>query len=188
MNIKIRNGAFETNSSSSHSIVIRKDVKVPNEEITREEAIEDLNNTSKDFNEPVVHDGIFDFTRLDIDTCSDFGWGLCTFSDFSHKLLYACIDLYHSDNDITDETSTLHKLLNFIKEFLGITEIILPKLSEEEIKSNRAYGYGDNYSYDFGAIDHQSRGTIEDVRASGHTIKEFLLNKDFYLIIDNDNH
>ena len=147
-----------------------------------------MNATAKSEEMPVVHDGIMDFTRLDIDTSSDFGWGLCTFSDFSHKLLYACIDLYHSDNDLIDETATLHKLLNFIKEFLGVNELILPKLSEEEIKDRKAYGYGDDYSYDFGEIDHQSRGTIEDVRLSGHTIKEFLLNKDFYLIIDNDNH
>lgn len=187
MNIKIRNGAFETNSSSSHSIVLRKDSKVPNAEFTRIEAIDDLNATAKDVDDPVVHDGIFDFTKIDIDTADDFGWGICTFSDFTHKLLYAVIDLYHSDDDITNESATLYKLFEFIKSFLGVTEIILPRLSDEEIEDRKRWG-DVNCSYDFGTIDHQSQGTIHDVRSSGHTIKEFLLNKDFYLVIDNDNH
>ena len=187
MNIKIRNGAFETNSSSTHSIVIRKDINTPNEEITREEAIEDLNATAVDEDKPVVHDGIFDFTRLGIDSSDDFGWGLCTFSDFSHKLLYAAIDLYHDDNDITDETSSLHKLLEFIKTFLGVDTIILPEMSDDEKEDARSWNNAE-ISYNFGTIDHQSRGTVSDIRESGHTIKEFLLNKDFYLIIDNDNH
>ena len=78
-------------------------------------------------------------------------------------------------------------MLEFLKKFLGVNEIILPKLSKEEIKERKSWGYH-NRTYDFGTIDHQSQGTINDLRASGHTIKEFLLNKDFYLVIDNDNH
>ena len=182
MNIKVRNGAFETNSSSSHSIVLKRGQGVETSYLTSEEAIDDLNSTSKSDDEPVVHDGILDFTRLDIDTLDDFGWGIDAFTDFSHKMLYAIIDSYHSQKDITDENSVLCRIFSFLKEFLNVHTIIYPKCTEADRWDD------DDREYYFGSIDHQSQGTISELRESGYTIKEFLLNKNFVLYIDNDNH
>lgn len=170
MKINIRRNAFETNSSSMHSIAIVDNADVP-VLYTKEEALADLNKKAPN----AIKDNVFYFNQ--IPRCDRiFDWGVDIFNDFYHKMIYSFIDLY-SKEMYEDDLSEFWEFASFIKDFLGVDEIKF----DTECR---------NHYNPLGEIDHQSWGLIKDVFSNNPKIllTDFVLNKNYILIIDNDNH
>ncbi len=162
---QIRAGAFETNSSSAHSIVINasKDNLPP---ITKEEALEELKCIVK--GEP-VHDGILDLTHVYPEELR-FGWGYDAFGDFGHKMFYALASCRYSGDDFAD-------MEDFLKEFFDVKKI---KYAHDEFAPGKR-------KLLIGEIDHQSQNILYRLSQGGVPIVDFLLNRKYFIIIDNDN-
>lgn len=92
----------------------------------------------------------------------EFGWGYEFTNEFDRKLAYI-IATFQSTEEALDAL-----------EDTNITKIILPTNVDEEDK----YGY----------IDHQSYGELKKfLETYDISLKEFLLNPQYAIIVDNDN-
>lgn len=168
--LKVRRGAFETNSSSMHSIAIKCNKK----EISPEQYAHMISRWYKD--DELIH------VRFD-----DFGWGPTAYTDFEPKLSY---------------------LVTLIKECNGIR---LPgcwsaspgKTFDDvktEMENTEEWQWLDDTIYEHtglrmelepseGYVDHQSVRSINHfLENEGVDLFTFLFDKNYVLIIDNDNH
>lgn len=160
----IRNGVFESNSSSMHSVSVRGE---------------------RNLNEHYHPDGVI---KIKLD---EYGWEGSPLYDFYDKLSYAMLMVLHTeysgfdyyDNDFTIDQEELEKL-NGYKMLL---EAIRKHGDCEKIIIKKRNGY-----YPYGYIDHQSReyydclaDFLEDWNVDA---ERFLFDDDVVVHIDNDNH
>jgi len=170
--LNVRRNVFETNSSSSHSIALKCDSD--EDFYTKEEARKELSE--------YIKNDVLDLTEL---VPVEFSWGVEIYEDFYHKLFYALITFYTSDDVLEDERSDFNRLITWLKQFLGVNEIIYPINTEE------AWDGCSQAKYYFGRIDHQSTDTLIEALEEdpdNHTVIDFITNQNIILIIDNDNH
>ena len=168
--LKVRTGAFETNSSSMHSIAIKCNKK----RISPEQYAHIISRWYED-------------DELIPVRFNDFGWGPYVYIEFEPKLSY---------------------LVTLIKEVNGIS---LPghcdapsgKTFDDvktEIENTEEWGQIDDVIYEHtglrmelepseGYVDHQSVRSINHfLENEGVDLFTFLFDKNYVLIIDNDNH
>lgn len=160
----IRNGVFESNSSSMHSVSVCGD---------------------GDLNEHYHPDGVI---KIKLD---EYGWEGDPLYDFYDKLSYAMLMVLYTeypgfnyyDNDFIIDQEELEKL-NGYKILL---EAIRKHGDCEKIIIKKRNGF-----YHYGYIDHQSRedyGSLADFLANWNVDAErFLFDDDVVVHIDNDNH
>lgn len=122
--LQIRQNIFETNSSSTHSIVVAKNGKIPE---------------SRDAYGTVYasyEDGILSLKEGNI-----FGWGWAVLADWLDKFAYAVAEFQYNEIE-------LEKMLEKVRKCLGCSEIIIPKrtLWNDEDKTEPDYGYVDHQS------------------------------------------
>jgi hypothetical protein len=172
MKIQIRKGIFETNSSSSHSLIIRRG------EHTDTDFFKDKNNN-------ITLKG------------GQFGWGEGyeygdRFFDAETKANYVAVGLlylinryknpeYEGDRNIPKDVydkylEHLDLLTEVIKEYTNCNEVIYEIITE--------YDRDREWSY----IDHQSSDYFLSALESKDTLIDFIFNPNSELIIDNDNH
>lgn len=156
---QIRRGVFETNSSSSHSISIRK----LNEHYTPEE----INSDDIYLSEK----GRLTFWDHEL------GFGRSPFeplTTFFGKVRYALAS-FTSDKDKIKEIESI-----MYENITGLKSIEYPKERDWKTDKERIY-HGD--------IDHQSFGVLQSMLETRNvTLREFLLNKKYVVFIDGDEY
>ena len=93
----------------------------------------------------------------------EFGWGYNVLKTPSQKTSYL----------ITDQRESHDLIKQAVKDYAGLELVI------EEKPSN---------FYPEGYVDHQSSGTSSKYCRDVETIKDFIFNDKYTIIIDNDNH
>lgn len=153
MKTKIRQGVFETNSSSTHSISISSD-----------NSADLMDVLPVDENGAVVLEG------------GEFGWEQETYHDAMSKANYMMV--YALDWSRERKEDFLKTLRDVIQEQTGCNEVVF------KIDGNE----GEFYPY--GYIDHQSveNYDYDYVFEDKEKLRQFIFNKDSYLVTDNDNH
>ena len=123
--IQVRTSMFETNSSSTHSIVVSYDKKI--QYVT---------------NPYQTHYATYENGVLRLCEDNSFGWGWEVLTDWKDKFAYAVAELRFRTDELED-------LLNKVKERLGCTEIIIPDrtLWNDETQTEPDYGYIDHQSH-----------------------------------------
>ena len=156
--LQIRKNVFETNSSSTHSLVISNKER------------------SYDYNLP-VEDGVLTIPF------GEFGWGPDILSTPIEKLSYLItdrIDLYDIPEDIKDDEDAVQALIMESEPICEIVDAI--KYCCPEVKEVR-FEIGDSWN-PFGYVDHQSCGTSHE---DGLSIEEIVFSNKVIIMIDNDN-
>ena len=176
----IRSGVFETNSSSSHSLSIKR------------------NKSGKyDYNFPLQQNGK---CPLIFGRDYDFGWGEAVYRDAYAKLNYLACMAFECHNQlmckIGREPLTRFDLVLDIKDFKKINTVMKKNvkgftgfsINSKDFSRFKTEPY---YLYLNGSIDHQSwedYKNIEDfLDRYGVSIENFLFNPYVVLIIGNDN-
>ena len=167
--IKIRSNLFETNSSSTHSLVVS--------DYDRE----------YNYNLPIDNYGVLQIPF------GEFGWEWCIYREPIDKLSYLITDRIEYDYERESAIEGLEDEY-LINEALNRDEFIeQPAIQEifkaikeacpnvREIKLVKAPG---NYASIFGCIDHQSCGTSHDFDLP---LKDFIFNTGVIIITGNDN-
>lgn len=159
--INKRLNLFETNSSSSHSIVV--------------------SNVDRgyDYDLPIDKDGI-----LTVEF-GEFGWGPDILKGPMKKISYYitdnCIGLGYYLEDNEDESEMFEKRIRDFKEtnmYKSLFKVIKKHHPElKDIKFTQHEGF-----YPFGYVDHQSSGTSNE-----GDLEELIFNESCIIIIDNDN-
>ncbi len=161
--IQIRREVFETNSSSSHSVSIRKQ----DDYYTEEEVREELWRSAK------YNNGLYRIWSYRL----EFGWGFDVYDSFSDKLRYVLAVYLCADND-----SKVAKIVYFAESFFEKDKhfnIVLEPWDDP----NSLTEY-ERYSL----IDHQSQKMLQDFFiAEDIDYEEFLMNRKYVLWIDDDN-
>jgi len=180
---KIRRGIFETNSSSTHSVTIRK-----NFDIIQRDTIEvDCDN--------YVHAKF-----------ATFGWGYDRFTDTYTKLQYILTLAYQVNQKSLEKNRSFEMNTNYIDlfyeldDFKKINEVIKERYNcygikmdcsiQKECEKYNCLGMKDEYGNSIYGIDHQSidYDNFEDfLDYYNMTIEEFIFDSDRVLVIDNDN-
>lgn len=165
----IRRDLPETNSSSSHSVVISMD---PSGILGRDEW--DLN---------IDESGI-----LHVPVFSSFGREFFCTNSVLGKLEYlscAYIRAYYKDR--AQFGKQVHKFTSAIKGILGIKGVVFEEATKfyRDLKDG-AIEEEDTVYYEFPSIDHQSQDIIPEMIESEETIKNFLLNRNSWLYGGSD--
>jgi hypothetical protein len=159
--IQIRHGVFETNSSSSHSISIKKEGHT----YTKEEIMKGL---------WLDRDGSYYIWDNDIEFGRSPFEPLITFKD---KIRFALAS-YHDDQDKIDEISDI---------FTDYTEggwLDLDSVLVDENEEDHCW-----YGVIKGYIDHQSIGLLQNfLRSHNISLEEFLTNSKYVVWIDGDEY
>lgn len=202
MKIQIRQGTFETNSSSQHTLVITK----TNEYLTTEEICQDLFYDS--IPEKTVHISGFDlsFGRSPFRIIHSFYGKLCyayaslvdNYNDDKHKEILEAIRecIPEVENIVTDvQEQTIFKkeikpekwgamyrddILKHIKDKFSEWNLEDIRYSEEEDRfyvETPIVGYSEDYG-----------GLSKFLKERNITIKEFLTNKKYVIIQDGDEY
>lgn len=105
----------------------------------------------------------------------EFGWGYDEYDDAYNKLSYVLTELYANYNEDLEDSEEYEEICKMVKDYCGVI------ISINESSKDGCY------------IDHQSRGMLRHWMCdSEHTstdfLKEFIFNKKYILVIDNDNH
>lgn len=150
----------ETNSSSSHSVVINR-YSISN--ITTEDV-------------PVDEKG-----NLVLPKGASFSSDRRFFNDIKNKLLYTC-GLIYSRYSIKESEEKLKELAETIKNFTGINDVIFEWIGSEEEKEDAGYG---EYSHPY--IDHESLDLADLVLSPKENMLNFIFNKKSWLIIEHDS-
>lgn len=215
MKLTIRNGCFETNSSSSHSFC----VTTQDEHVTFEE----LSGDAEDREEHLwTYNGklwLYDVKN---------GYGSCPFKilyTFRDKFQYAmCEYLGYSYFDTEEDNQIYDDLLSLLQSVAPeVCEVSLSMKYEDiyrDEEGNRIphkdlifVGYNEEKEYwgynykdkdgnihaairdrgywdeipDIGVIDHQSKGILREfLRKKNIDLKEFLTNKKYIIVVDGD--
>jgi hypothetical protein len=171
---QIRKNVFETNSSSTHSLTITDNYKdIASSQFKFKMSYE--NTVSMEFGE--------------------FGWGYSEHTDAKTKFEYLCTMWWSTEakrnfvslKDLKQQEGFLI-IQEFVREVTQNPNICL------KIPTIKLNDYGGNcFEIDIdGYIDHQSLDDYTSLKsfldAYGITAKDFVLNPNIKLIIDNDNH
>ena len=163
MNQVTRKSAFETNSSSTHSIVI-----------SGGNYVSDKLHVNAD-NEIEAHSG-------------EFGWGYDEFNDAETKLAYCVTYLMLNINKNVDQESFTKNDIEWLG-FLGNTDSRIGMLANviitETGKNIRFMKDACDYS-PWGYIDHASDDVCEQAFESEKSLRDFIFNPDSTLIIDGN--
>lgn len=165
--LNIRKSMFETNSSSSHSIIISKNT----------------NNNTKDY---FTHDWTnYPTLKLDED---DLSWGRSPFeflNTFESKLCYLIPSIKFTEEKFNEIISIVNQILK--ENGINVeANIKLPEIEEYDWKKGEYTGKMITYS---GDIDHQSMGLFNGfITKYKLTYKEFLENPNIQVIIDGDEY
>ena len=167
---KIRNGCFETNSSSSHSIALSKKVRGFNYDL------------------PVDEDGVLTIPF------GEFGWSANLLKTPIEKLSYYITDNLPWDDlgidydywmiDLKNIGDSWDEVCEKLKETEAFSKMIskikscCPEVKSVEFEQNRCG------EYPFGYVDHQSCGTSHEDDIS---FEDLIFNNSSIIIIDNDN-
>ena len=191
MKRQIRQGCFETNSSSMHSLVIKKGDEYSTAEECKKGCWISNNKLNLDY---------------------DMEFGRCPFEildSFYGKLRYAVASLCSNDDQFENE------FLPIIKEiipdlvdvdFKDVDEAVFYDENGREVEAEWDYE-GKYYYYvkngekihvkrdwrivgrDYGYIDHQSSGVLGGfLKEHNISLKEFLTNKRYIVVIDGDEY
>ena len=172
--VQVRQGVFETNSSSTHSISIEQvdseyllDVLMPNWSSDKNDGIE-MNILRIDKN----------FGNL------EFGWEYKRYYNMNDKIIYAY--LYAIGSEVYKHKSKTEQI---IKERVQMLEDLLLEhsgaISVQWYITNDCSKETDECS--FGFIDHASLCRNNEIFLSKENLRSFLFNKKSYIEIDNDN-
>ena len=155
---QIRNGVFETNSSSMHSLVIKKN----SEYYTYEEMVDSL----------WLHKGVWEIWKDDriIFGRSPFN----CLNTFESKVRYAIASLCGWRNNAVEKFQEIEQL---------VTEIV-PECFE--IKLPKAWYAEDDDRLSYGSVDEDILTPF--LENTGITLKEFLTNKKYVVIVDGDEY
>ena len=169
MKINIRKGVFETNSSSTHSIMIQVNGPEKPERWTLEEGLDQL----RAMGVTIVDDRnlwgtiSLNFGTMDLEL-AEFHRTEEAYNTWGMKLLYAIVSFLGSK-------FLWSGLLGYLKA-KHIRSVILPQEYDE---------YDPNGG-GFGAIDHDSVGALGRIFSHGISFEDYLERKDIYLVIDNE--
>ena len=157
--IYVRRGVFETNSSSSHSIVLMKNDKPC-------KTIGDSGMIDADY--LVDHDGVMDFWYE-----RDLEFGRSPFellTDWEGRLRYAIASFGGEEEKIKElEEICRRRIAGFIKF----------KFKEDRWEKGDYHGY----------IDHQSMGLLQAaLKKYNVSLEEFIFNDKFIVVIDGDEY
>jgi hypothetical protein len=156
--LQIRKNVFETNSSSTHSLVISNKERAYN------------------YNLP-VEAGVLTIPF------GEFGWGPDILATPIEKLSYLVtdrIDIYDIPDEIKDDDEAIQSLIMDSEPIREIIDAIKSCCSEvEEV----CFELVDNWN-PFGYVDHQSYGTS---REDGLSIEEIVFSNKVIIMISNDN-
>ena len=188
MKKQIRNGVFETNSSSCHSLSINKASKI---------------EYDKDMFEDWIHD---DDNKLHIGF-GEFGWGYDVYNDPLNKLEYALTMVLETEGRNIDdfyETKGFKLIDEFVRNTFECDGVAIDdeieKITHQPTKwDNEKMTWVEDLSRPVitwlssdGYIDHQScegysclQDFLDDWNVS---LEDFVFNPGIKLIIDNDNH
>lgn len=182
--IQVRNSVFETNSSSSHSIVVLNK-ESENRRYTQEEF-------QKGFYLEYRDNGIF---KIPFEDRLEFGrYPFRVLSSFRDKLYYSiaslCGNVYPTNYTI-ENRENFRELVEIAKRYInGLNDIEVPK-TECWVESSGKNSYrGKNVVCDYyGNIDHQSLGLLKEcLLGEDISLEEFLTNKKYVIIIDGDEY
>lgn len=157
--IQIRRSVFETNSSSSHAIIVKKSGKI----VPREDALQAVHYEGrKRADEPFTIDmweSELEFGRSPFEVL--FGW--------EDKLRYAIASYAYEDG-------AYDRILGEVKQYLPeIADIQLPK----DYNGETTYGY----------VDHQSSGLLQGfLKKNNVSIRDFIFNDRYIVVIDGDEY
>lgn len=170
--IQVRNGVFETNSSSSHSIVILKNKKF-----------------NKNFDDNEIKSDFWldsDGNASVFERSNDFGrFPFHVISSFKEKVLY-CIAYYcGSYNSRDDSKDKYREIIEIVRkhvdQFQDFRWPLVSYWGEDESISKE--------EIDYGSVDHQSIETLRRfIYSEDISLEEFLLNKKYLIIIDGDEY
>ena len=203
MKVNIRKNCFETNSSSMHSIVI-----------TDEEGIYSVDEiTNKIY---IWNDGKLEIWDEDSLCFGRFPFQIL--STFKEKLCYAIASLCGGYTESEEADKNFEMLENIAKKYIPELESIeLPEkreaifiredgteigpsgvweedddefyLHKGKEKERVARSDYDNVMPDYGYIDHASSGLLQAFLAKNNiSIRDFLVQKKYYVIIDGDEY
>jgi hypothetical protein len=156
--LQIRKNVFETNSSSTHSLVISK------------------KDRGYDYNTLPVVDGVLTIPF------GEFGWGPKLLKYPIEKLSYLITDrnAIHLDWDKDYEWEEVEKMIDEdknIQEIISVIKNCCPEVQEVKFEQ------GDSYN-PIGYVDHQSIGTSYEKDLS---IEDIIFSNKVIIMIDNDN-
>lgn len=156
--IQIRKNVFETNSSSTHSLVISK------------------KDRDYDYDGLVIADGVLYISF------GEYGWGPEILKYPHEKLSYLITDRNNIRYDWQNPPSRkeFEYMLSQDKHVQEIIEVV--KSCCPEVKEVK-YKFGDKYN-PLGYVDHQSQGTSYEGDLS---IEDIIFSNKIIIIIDNDN-
>lgn len=160
MKIQIRQSVFETNSSSMHSLVVKN-----NSEYYTQEELDDSMCVGDDGVYPIWQTEELEFGR----------YPFKCLTTFKNKLMYAIASMcgrYSCD--------TPQKTFN---EILKTAQEIYPKLKEIELPHSR---WSDSEDLYYGYVDEDL--LTDFLKEENITLKEFLSNKKYVVIIDGDEY
>lgn len=169
---QIRQGCFETNSSSMHSLIIKKKDNYP--DIGE---LEDSMGIYRIGKESWINENNSDRINLHIYKINeDIYYGRYPFtvlSDIRDKLKYYIASECKTKEDIENVETILHEIFDNIKEI---------KFSSSNNKDwgngdYDQYGYAQNYGY-FG----------ETLKKKNISLKEFLTNNKYVVVVDGDEY
>lgn len=165
----IRNGVFETNSSSAHSLAYKNNVLrdynyKPKDDLCF--ATKELHLTKK----PKEYE-MYSYMPLYFD---EYGWGFDVLSSPAEKLSYLMSSVYQ------------YKTWGVIKEDPFFKQVI-QWLNELDIVVNFPEQYGDSSKVD-AEINHQSYDVVtKDMFKTKYDLLTYLFNNDIVIHIENDN-
>ena len=169
---RVRQGAFESNSSSSHSLLIRKPGKMYYRDL-----------------QPMGYD------RLVHVEFGEFGWGVDTYYSTKTKLSYAVTmvaetEEFNSEDEFY-ETAGMKAINELIKDKCHCNGVCVdyPNFQPESYTWD---GEIKHYMSHNGYIDHQScecYNSLQDFLNDWDiTLERFIFDDNVGLLIDNDNH
>ena len=156
--LQIRKNVFETNSSSTHSLVVSN------------------KDRGYNYNLP-VEAGVLTIPF------GEFGWGPDILSTPIEKLSYVLtdrIDLCDIPEEITGDDDAIQDYImssSLVEEVVDAIKYACPEVKEVRFE------IGDSW-YPFGYVDHQSCGTSHDADLS---LEEIIFSNRVIIMIDNDN-
>lgn len=162
--IKVREKLPETNSSSSHSVVICSKGNY----LTKNDPEWDLD---------MDQDGV-----IRIPGNVNFGWEYEKYNDPLTKIQYVC-GIFCRENNYSKKLKGLSEI---IKKFTGASKIIYQW--EEDFANEVAAGADPEDVYkQVPEIDHNSSDIFADIVEDSKTIKDFIFNPKSWLFLGNDN-
>lgn len=170
--VVIRNNIFETNSSSSHSLVFSE---LDDRRASPEDCIGELIASDYYIGGPddLLKDNVLNLSLFDDAIGSELAY---TFNDFEHKLFYVILYIFKSDDAYyTPELEYTFK--EALKEFFNVSDVIFPS---EDFIDNVFEDYYDNIDCGvFGAITNYIIG-------SEISFLDFILNTKYLVLMEHD--